>query len=506
MPNIHSVKPKQHHYTEEMIRELYQCSLSYKYFSQQYVYIVHPERGRIKISLREYQSRFLDTIHKNKKTVCLASRQVGKTTAVSCYILWYILFQSDKTVAIAANIDRTAKSILDDIRMMYNNLPDWMKIETVENNAHTISFINGSKVFSFATSAAGISGESVSFLYMDEVAKIEPATLAFEFWKNNIPTISHGEKVVVTSTPKGVGNLFHKLWKESIDGQNGFANIRMDWWECPEYNSEEWKEEMIKTLGGMVAFNSEYGNQFIGSQATVISANALKNMKAINPIREEKILGGYEKCWEEYDSKFVYLATCDVGLGSGNDYSVLQIYKIYWRTPTKEDYIEYDKKDEDVPEAIITKLEQVFTFRSNLCSIPRFVEYVFDIIPKWGNPYFIVENNGIGRSFVDKTQEEFYYENSYVHDDSSDMGIDSNVKTKTQMVNALKDMADLGKLVIRDADTINELMTFIEKKTISGNRRFQAEDGSNDDLVVSLGWACFVAQSLWLQDMLTFKV
>jgi len=497
--------PKTFEYTEEMIGKLYKCSQDPIFFAQEFVYVVHPERGRIKICLRDYQDEFITAMHTNKKTICLASRQIGKTTAACCYILWYALFQPDKTVAVAANIDRTAKGILSDIKDMYNNLPDWMKLETVENNAHTLSFANGSKIFSFATSEAGISGESVSLLYMDEVAKITPATLAFEFWRNNIPTISHGEKIVVTSTPKGVGNLFHKLWKDAVDKRNGFIPIRIDWWQCPEYNSEEWKEEMIRDIG-LVGFNSEYGNQFIGSQATVVSAEALKNLKVEDFIREEKIHGGYEKWWEDYKPNTCYCAAGDIGLGSGNDYTTLQIYKIKWRRPNIDDYKMYEKKGETVPEAIVEQIEQVFTFRSNLISIPQFVTYTFEVLQKWHDPYFIVENNGIGRSFIDKAREDHYYENAYIHEDSVDIGIDSNVKTKTMMVNALKDAADKGKIIVKDMDTINELMTYIEKKSTAGNRRFQAEEGSNDDLVVGLGWICFMTDTLWFQDVLTYVI
>jgi len=495
-------------YTENMIKELYKASKDLFYFAENFVYIVHPKKGKIQFSLRgrDYQRRILNSYQDHSKLVLMAVRQCGKTTCTAIYMLWYAMFHDHKTCAVLANKDDTAKSILDDIKVMYENLPKWMKLGCHEYNAHTISFNNGSKIFCAATSKNGLAGESVSFLYMDEVALIEPATLADEFWKANLPTVSHGEKVVLTSTPRGVGNLFHRVWKEANEGMNGFHPVRADYWEVPEYQTEEWKENMIKELGGMVAFNSEYGNQFVGSQATVVGAEALKCLQSVEPTVEEKIHGGYERRWEEYDKNCAYCASADISLGSGNDYSTLQIFKLSWRSPTVEDYKEYANRDEDPPEAIIYKMEQVYLFRSNLCSIPQFVDYVFSILPQWGNPFFIVENNGIGRSFVDKMQEEHYYENAYIHEDSIDVGIDSNSKTKLEMVNYLKDMMDNGKVSIRDSNTINEIMTFVEKRSTAGNRRFQAEDGSNDDLVVGLGWACFMVQSMWMQDMLTFSI
>lgn len=432
------------------------------------------------------------------------------TTAVSVYMVWYAIFQEYKTIAILANKDQTAKSILDDVKAIFENLPKWMRPGCHEYNAHTISLDNGSKIFAAATSKNGLAGESVSFLYMDEVALIEN-TLAEEFWKANLPTVQHGEKVVLTSTPRGVGNLFHRIYTEAVNKTNGFVPVRMDYWEYEEYGSDEWKEEQLKELG-VIGFNSEYGNQFVGSQTTVISADFLKELKPEDPIAEETVKGGIAKWWEDYDDDFIYFASSDIGIGSGNDYSILQIWKCHWRSPNEEDWAEYERKDDEPPDAIITRLTQVFKFKSNLLSIPDFCDFVFQMLPQWGDPLFIVENNGIGQSFVDRMTTDHYYENAYVDDvkkgqrRSSMYGVNSNGNTKVGMVNALREYTDSNKLVVRDVDLINELMVFVEKASKSQSRykKFEAESGSHDDEVATCGWICYMAESNWTQDMLTF--
>lgn len=492
-------------YTEEMIKEIMKCKEDIIYFTKKFVHIVHPTKGKLQIKPTDYQYDLLNILHDEPKVCIMQPRQSFKTTTVSIFVTWYAMFHDYKNCAILANKDDTAMGILEDIKVIYENLPRWLKMPCHTYNAHTIGFINGSKIFSAATSKNGLASESVSLLYMDEVALIEPPSLAEDFWQANYPTISHGEKIFITSTPRGVGNLFHKLWKGAVEKSNNFYPFRVDWWDVPPYQVEGWKEATIKDIG-LIKFNSEYGNQFLGSQATVISADALKKFKAEEPIRETDILGGSEKIWREYQPKKTYIASSDISTGSGNDYGILQIFEVDWRTPLLEDYKEYESKSEEVPEAIILSITQDFVFRSNLCSIPNFVDYVFEILPQWGNPFFIVENNGIGRSFIDRMTDLYYYENAYIHEDSPDVGIDSNVKTKTMMVNSLKVLCEKDKLILKDQDTINEMMTFVEKKSTSGNRKFRAEDGSFDDLVVSLGWACFLVDSLWFQDVLTFSV
>ena len=491
-------------FTKQMVEELYRCQKSVKYFSDNYCWVIHPTEGKIKLDMRDYQHRIIDSFSNHRQTVILASRQCGKTTAASMFILHYAMFTPYKCCAILANKDDTAMSILDDIKVAYENLPEWMKMGVVEYNAHTISFENGSKIFSAATSKDAIAGESVSLLYIDECALI-PENLAQDFYKANYPTVAKGEKVIITSTPRGVGNLFHKIWKDASDGRNTFNPVRVDYWEVPEYSTPEWKANMIADIG-QIAFNAEFGNQFIGSSSTLIAAEALKKMKPVDPIYEEPVFGGKEKMFNEFDSNFSYVASADIGMGSGNDYSTLNIFKVKHRPPTQEDYLEFEKKQEDPPEVIIEALSQDFVFRSNLIAIPDFVDYTFQTLPKWGEPFLIFENNGIGQSFLDQMMKEYYYENCYIHQDSPYFGINSSGVTKLEMVSQLKKFSEGGKLLLHDSDTINELLTFVEKKTTAGNSRYKAEEGSNDDLAVGVGWICFMCSTMWFVDALTFVI
>lgn len=498
---------RQIEFTEDMVKELYRCKNDVKYFANNYCYVIHPTHGKIKVDLYDFQNRMIDGVVDNRQTVILAPRQSGKTTAIALVILHYAMFTPYKTCAILANKDAKSMSILNDVKAAFENLPDWMKLGCIEYNAHTIRFENGSTIFSAATSKDAIAGESVSFLYIDECGLIEEH-LAREFYKANYPVISKGEKLVVTSTARGVGNLFHSIWKGAIDKTNTYVPIRVDYWEVPEYSTKEWKEDMIADIG-QIAFNSEYGNKFVGSVATIINADALKEMKSIKSIIEEQIHEGYYRVYEEYNAKFTYIATADVSTGSGNDYSVLNIFKLIWRKPLAEDCKKYEDRNEDVPEIIVIGLVQVAIFRSNLINIPNFVEYTFEILPQWGEPYFILENNGVGQSFADTMLKSYYWENAYYHPNvksgsSITVGINSNTLTKTMMVNALKEYAESGKLKVNDETTVNEMLTYVEKRSTSGNKKFQAEEGSFDDCVVSVGWACFLANTIYIQDVLSF--
>lgn len=70
-------------FTEEMINELYKCKQNPIYFANKYCYIVHPQKGKIKLNLRDYQDGFIETIHNNKSIISLQPRQVGKCVGKS---------------------------------------------------------------------------------------------------------------------------------------------------------------------------------------------------------------------------------------------------------------------------------------------------------------------------------------------------------------------------------------------------------------------------------------
>lgn len=87
------------------------------------------------------------------------------TTCAGIFILWYSLFNDDKFVAVLANKQLTAKSIIDEIKFAYERLPDWLKPGVVEYNALAIKFDNGTEIMAAPTSPDAIRGQSVSLLF-----------------------------------------------------------------------------------------------------------------------------------------------------------------------------------------------------------------------------------------------------------------------------------------------------------------------------------------------------
>ena len=99
--------------TEDQVREYVKCAENPEYFIENYVKIITLDKGFVQISLYPFQKDVVNDINNNRRVVVKAGRQVGKTTIIVGYILWYILFNQDKTVAILANKASTSRGILD---------------------------------------------------------------------------------------------------------------------------------------------------------------------------------------------------------------------------------------------------------------------------------------------------------------------------------------------------------------------------------------------------------
>lgn len=170
------------------------------------------------------------------------------TTTVVAYILWYILFNEDKFVAILANKAKTSREILNRIKLAYEALPLWLQQGISAWNKGDIALENNCRVLADSTASSAARGYSINFLYLDEFAFV-PNNVAEEFFTSVYPTITSGtqSKVLISSTPNGM-NHFYRMWKEAEEKVNGFVTIEANWRQVPN-RTEEWAAEQKRVLG-----------------------------------------------------------------------------------------------------------------------------------------------------------------------------------------------------------------------------------------------------------------
>ena len=154
-------------------REYLKCVEDPVHFMRKYCTIQHPQKGKMKFDLYPFQERCLKDFKKERYNIILKSRQLGISTLSAGFSLWTMLFQSDKNVLVIATGKDVAKNLVTKVRVMYDNLPSWLKTNVEETNKLSLRFANGSQIKAIASNESAGRSEALSLLILDEAAFID---------------------------------------------------------------------------------------------------------------------------------------------------------------------------------------------------------------------------------------------------------------------------------------------------------------------------------------------
>ena len=457
-------------WTPDLLQEYKKCMDNPIYFVETYVKVISLDDGMVPFVLYLYQRRMFEQFQESRFSIVLACRQSGKSISACAYLLWYVLFNPEKTVAILANKGATAREMLNRITLMLENIPFFLQPGSKALNKGSLEFSNNSRILAAATSGSSIRGMSVNLLYLDEFAFVERAA---EFYTSTYPVISAGKdtKVIVTSTANGIGNQFHKIWEGSVQEINEFKSFRVDWWDVPG-RDEKWKEQTISNTS-QLQFDQEFGNTFFGTGDTLVNADTLLNLRAKPPKRYME--GGLLKIYEEPIKDHDYVMTVDVSKGRGQDYSTFTLIDISVRP-----------------------FAQVAVYRNNTISPLLFPNIIYKYAKPYNDAYVVVESNDQGTVVCNGLYHDLEYENMHVESSvkANAIGIEINRKTKRLGCSAIKDILETNRLTINDDNTILEISTFEAK-----GQSYEASDGNHDDLMMNLVLFGYFVSTQYFSDM-----
>jgi len=230
-------------------QEYIKCAQDPIYFLKRYCYIQHPVRGRVLFALYVFQEKVLKLIKENQNSIILKSRQLGISTLVAGYTLWLMTFHKDKNILVLATTQATARNLVGKVQFMYENLPKWLQIKTVEDNKLSLRFKNGSKIRAASSSSDAARSEAVSLLVIDEASFISEISETFASAQQTLAT---GGQCIALSTPNGTGGWFHQMWVKAETRENTFLPIRLPWNVHPE-RDQHWRDKQDADLGPRMA-------------------------------------------------------------------------------------------------------------------------------------------------------------------------------------------------------------------------------------------------------------
>jgi len=470
-------------WSEEQVREVIKCSKDINYFIKTYVKIISLDEGLVDFAMYPYQEEMAQTIADNRFTVIKTCRQAGKTTTSAAVVLWHVLFNESYTVAILANKLSTAREILARVQRAFEYLPKWLQQGVVTWNKTNIELENGSQIIAASTASSAIRGYSINFLYLDEFAFV-PRNIQDDFFTSVYPTIISGTntKVVITSTPNGF-DLFYKIWTNSIEDRNEYANFSVNWWDVPG-RDEEWKEKTIANTSED-QFRQEFEAEFLGSANTLISPNVLRTLAFKNP--QSTHYDGSLKIYAEPQEGHIYFCIVDTARGTGIDASAFVVIN-----------------------ASTVPYNVVACYKNNLIDPLIYPEVIYNVAKSYNEAFTLVEINDNGQQIADILHHDLEYENiiftsvkgraGQVIGGGFSSNVQRGVRTTKQVKRIgcanVKTMVEKDKILLNDFDLINEFSTFIQK-----GASYEADIGSHDDLVMCLVLFAWGTNQTFFKDL-----
>jgi hypothetical protein len=465
---------------KDVIREEYKkCAADPVYFMKKYCKIQHPTKGKLRFELFPYQEKTLNQFKDHRYNIVLKSRQTGISTLTAGYSLWKMIFNQDYNVLVIAIKQEVAKNLVTKVRVMYDNLPSWLKVATQEDNKLSLRLVNGSQVKAIPSSPDAGRSEALSLLVVDEAAFVPDIN---EIWASATPALSTGGSCIALSTPNGVGNWFHQQWVGAEEGTNEFNPIYLHWTVHPE-RDQRWRDEQTKVLGEKLAAQ-ECDCDFISSGDTVIPPELLmwyKETFVKEPIEKSGFDGNYWK-WEYPDYQKSYMVVADVARGDGSDYSAFHVFDVVNNVQVAEYRGKMETKD--------------------------YGNFLVAVGTEWNNALLVIENANIGwaviQQVIDRNYQNLYYqtqdykyidiEKQYTNKFNAEerrqvAGFTTSAKTRPLIISKLDEYFRNKEVIVQSLRLIDELFTFIWY-----TNRAEAMRGYNDDLVMAF------SIGLWVRD------
>lgn len=386
------------------------------------------------------QSKVINAIENEeyKIYVIAAGRQSGKTELSKSLLVKWALTGSFTIWYVAPSYKRS--------KAVYRQIKNFVKDYNVlvkHNDAELfLEFISGSQIhFNSSESKDNLRGETLDYLVVDEFRYIEES-----IWDEILTPMLfvNGKKCLIISTPKGKGNLFHRLF---LEGQGQNNNTKIKSFTFTSYDNPLIKKEDIdlqKTLVSEFIFKSEYLAEFVDSS----EANVFRHIYECST-GVEGVYDGAQQYWAGVDVASV--------ASEASDFSVVSIVNELGHLVYQEAYKGVD--------------------------LHSTASWVAGVLQSWGEPNTLIETNGVGQAVFD-TLSRMNIQNIHSFTTTS--------ASKHQIVSNAIAQFNLKSIVlpIGYTELQNELKYFEIKMSgkgrATGYHTYGAPSGMHDDRVMSL--------------------
>lgn len=468
--------------------EYNKCKASPHYFIQSYIRITHPAKGEVPFIMYDFQKLCVKSFIEHDQVIVNKARQLGMSTVVGAYCLWFALFHPHKKIVIAAINQRTAKEIFERVKGMYETFrrvyPLFLKafqktMGTSEFTRTSIKFLNGSNIMALPRTPDVFRSHAISLAVIDEAGFISGLD---EVWAGAAPALQHGGSVIIISSPSNKSHTFYDLWQRAYSKESNMFALKLPWNVHPDHDLE-WYKTQAKNDGNPLKtareldceFTDTEGNSFFSeSDIKMIDDGVVEpaNVDQNNPdlwIWEHPIPGHRyvlaadlargakaEKSKEETDNHCFYVVSLDTGNAVAEFVGMM------------------------LPEKMSSFIIQVAKYYNNALVCPENQSsgtIVLNALFRMG--YNHVYNKDITKYYgAILTEERQFITGGFIN---------ANKEIREMALGKLQTMIHNGELSVFSERFVKEMKTFIWKK-----EKAQASSGKHDDCIMAMSIAAYM--------------
>lgn len=473
--------------------EILKCAQDPVYFINKYVRIRHPTRGLIPFKTFPYQDMTIESLLRKRFNVILKARQMGFTEVVSAFITWLMLFHPNQSVLCLATKAGTAQEVIRRVRTALKKLPRWLLIAnlTVDNRT-SLELSNGSIVKSSTKSEDAGRSSALSLLVVDEAAHIK----GFDsIWTGIRPTVSAGGRIIMMSTPLGVGNVFEKTYMDADARRNDFNPICVMWYEHPEHISDlvidektgkhtsSWFRSETKGMSPR-EIAQEYECSFLSSGDTFFTAELMQHVSE-SLLPETSMEEGLHVFRPPQKGRS-YIMGVDSATGKAFDRCAFHVCDI----ETMEQVAEYNQRIE--PNGFAAAADHVGRLYNNALMVVESNAVGLAVLEhlklsEYPNLFYTKRGAKAGDRLGDPgNAAEGSMGPNYVH------GISTQGTNRSFMLNKFEELLRTGAMTAHSLRLRTEMETFVWN-----NGRPEAKGGKRDDLIMAMAFLVWVRDNLY---------
>ncbi len=497
------------------------------------------EHGKkVPFEMNVHQTEINKAIERQRKAglpvriVVLKPRKTGSSTFSEGELFRRVQFHPADALIVSKD-QKSTDYLFEIAKRFHDSLPEDERLPLDRSNVRELKFKQrsadelGGSIF-VATAGRDTTGRSFTPLYLhcSEVAFYPEAETVMTSLMNSVPDTPES-MVLIESTANGMGGFFHRMWQLAKSGASGFEAVFLSWKDYPKYSMAVpdtrlfemslgpaerklrkqhglsleqlyWRRWVIATKlnGDEEKFKQEYPltdtEAFLTSGRGRFDREIIQQWQTSEPVRGflqtehdydgNKLLfvpnkEGWLSVWKRPQAHHQYVMGADVAEGIETDGA------------TREDL--YDHCSADILDA--GSGEQVAQIHGDF--EPDEYGRMLAMVGEWYNLAFIgVERNNNGQTTLNELGHAGYPDSAIFSRmftpeggryGTPQKGWLSTVVTRPNLINRLAQGIRERAFIVNSPRTQHECLAFVIKK----NGRAEAQSGSKDDCVMSLGIA-----------------